>query len=92
MTRPLGTKLTPEVARELCLRAGSKAYVAGSVASLGSEYVLGLKAVNCRNGDTLAQEQTMAASKEKARRAGRSGLQTARRTGSGEFGLSPELY
>jgi eukaryotic-like serine/threonine-protein kinase len=65
MARPGSTKLTPEVARELCLRAGSKAYLAGSISSLGSEYVLGLKAVNCQNGDTLAQEQVTAASKEK---------------------------
>jgi serine/threonine protein kinase/tetratricopeptide (TPR) repeat protein len=65
MTRPPGTKLTPEVAREICLRASSKAYIAGSIDSLGSEYVLGLKAVNCQNGDTLAQEQVTAASKEK---------------------------
>ncbi|MFI5095184.1 MAG: protein kinase [Candidatus Acidiferrales bacterium] len=65
MTRPVGSRLTPEVARELCLRAGSKAYFAGSIGNLGSEYVLGLKAVNCQNGDTLAQEQVTAASKEK---------------------------
>jgi serine/threonine protein kinase/tetratricopeptide (TPR) repeat protein len=65
MTRPADTKLTPDVARELCQRAGSKAYIAGSIASLGSEYVLGLKAVNCQSGDTLAQEQVTAASKEK---------------------------
>jgi eukaryotic-like serine/threonine-protein kinase len=65
MTRPVGTKLTPELARELCLRRGSKAYIAGSVASLGSQCVLGLKAVNCQNGDALAQEQTTAASKER---------------------------
>ena len=65
MTRPVGTKLTPEVALELCQRAGSKAYLAGTIGSLGSEYVLGLKAVNCRSGDTLAQEQVTAASKEK---------------------------
>jgi serine/threonine protein kinase/Tfp pilus assembly protein PilF len=65
MTRPANTKLTPDVARELCQRAGSKAYLAGSIGSLGSEYVLGLKAVNCQNGDTLAQEQMTAASKEK---------------------------
>jgi eukaryotic-like serine/threonine-protein kinase len=65
MTRPPDTKLTPEVVRELCLRAGSKAYIAGSIASLGSEYVLGLKAVNCQNGDVLAQEQVTASSKEK---------------------------
>ncbi len=65
MTRPASTKLTPEVARELCQRAGSKAYVSGSIANLGSEYVLGLKAVNCQSGDTLAEEQVTAASKEK---------------------------
>src|SRR3984957_15630898 len=65
MTRPADTKLTPEVARELCQRAGRKAYLAGTIGSLGSEYVLGLKAVNCRSGDTLAEEQVTAASKEK---------------------------
>jgi serine/threonine protein kinase/tetratricopeptide (TPR) repeat protein len=65
MTRPAGTKLTPAVTQELCQRASSKAYIAGSVGSLGSEYVLGLKAVNCQNGDTLAQQQITAASKEK---------------------------
>jgi serine/threonine protein kinase/tetratricopeptide (TPR) repeat protein len=65
MTRPAGTKLTPDVARELCLRADSKAYLGGAIGSLGSKYVLELKAVDCRNGDTLAQEQVTAASKEK---------------------------
>jgi eukaryotic-like serine/threonine-protein kinase len=65
MTRPVNTRLTPEVTREVCLRTHSKAYIAGSIASLGSEYVLGLKAVNCQSGDTLAQRQVTAASKEK---------------------------
>jgi serine/threonine protein kinase/Tfp pilus assembly protein PilF len=65
MTRPPGTKLTPELARELCQRTGSRAYIAGSIGSLGSEYVLGLKAVNCQNGETLAQEQVTASAKEK---------------------------
>jgi eukaryotic-like serine/threonine-protein kinase len=65
MTRPADTKLTAEVTRELCQRAGSKAFIAGAIASLGSEYVLSLKAVNCQNGDTLAQEQVTAPSKEK---------------------------
>ncbi len=65
MTRPADTKLTPDVARELCQRADSKAYIAGAIASLGSEYVLALKAVNCQSGDTLAQEQVAAPSKEK---------------------------
>jgi len=65
MTRPAGTKLTPDVARELCQRAGSSAYLAGTIASLGSEYVLGLKAVSCQTGNTLAEEQVTASSKEK---------------------------
>jgi serine/threonine protein kinase/Flp pilus assembly protein TadD len=65
MTRPADTKLTPEATRELCQRAGSKAYISGSIASLGGEYVLGLRAVNCQSGDTLAEEQVTAASKEK---------------------------
>jgi DNA-binding winged helix-turn-helix (wHTH) protein/Tfp pilus assembly protein PilF len=65
MTRLPGTKLTPEVARELCVRAGSKAYIAGLIGSLGRDYVLALKAVNCQSGDTLTEEQVTAASKEK---------------------------
>jgi serine/threonine protein kinase/tetratricopeptide (TPR) repeat protein len=65
MTRPASAKLTPEVARELCLRTSSKAYLAGSISSLGREYVLGLKTVNCQSGDTLAQEQVTTASKER---------------------------
>jgi len=65
MTRPANTRLTTEVVREVCQRAGSKAYVAGSISSLGSQYVLGLKAVNCQSGETLVQEQVTAAAKEK---------------------------
>ncbi len=65
MTLPPDTKLTPDVGRELCQRAGSKAYIAGSIASLGSQYVLGLKVVNCQSGDTLAQEQVAVSAKEK---------------------------
>jgi len=65
MTRSADTRLTADVARELCQRAGSKAYVEGSIAALGSQYVLGLKAVDCQNDDTLAQEQVTAPRKEK---------------------------
>jgi hypothetical protein len=65
MTRPTNTPLTNDVVRELCQRAGSKAYIAGSIGSMGSQYVLGLKAVNCQSGDSLAEEQVTAASKEK---------------------------
>jgi eukaryotic-like serine/threonine-protein kinase len=64
MMRPAEAKITPDLARELCQRAGSKAYIAGWIGSLGSEYVLGLKAINCQSGDTLAEEQVTAASKE----------------------------
>jgi eukaryotic-like serine/threonine-protein kinase len=64
-TLQLMTKLAPDVARELCQRSGSKAYLAGAIGSLGSQYVLGLKAVNCESGDTLAQEQVTATAKEK---------------------------
>ena len=64
MTLPADAKLTAEVTRELCQRAGSKAYVVGAIGSLGSEYVLGLKAANCHTGDVLVQEQVTASSKE----------------------------
>jgi eukaryotic-like serine/threonine-protein kinase len=65
MTRPVGTHLTTDVTRELCQRAGAKAYLVGSIGTLGRRYLLGLKAVNCRSGDTLAEEQASVASKEK---------------------------
>jgi serine/threonine protein kinase/tetratricopeptide (TPR) repeat protein len=65
MTQPANTRLTPDVARELCQRANSKAYIAGSIANLGSQYVVGLEAVNCLTGSVLAQQQTTAAAKEK---------------------------
>jgi eukaryotic-like serine/threonine-protein kinase len=65
MTRPANTPLTPQIAREICQRENSKAYIAGAIASLGSEYVLELKAVNCRSGETLAQQQVTVTGKEK---------------------------
>ena len=64
MGRPAGDRLTPEVTREVCQRTGSKAMVTGSIASLGSQYVIGLKAVNCDTGDVLAEVQEQAAGKE----------------------------
>ncbi|MGC2300706.1 MAG: winged helix-turn-helix domain-containing protein [Acidobacteriaceae bacterium] len=65
MTRPVNTKLTPDIARDLCMRAGSKAWIGGAIGSLGSEYVLELRAVNCLTGDTLAREQVTADSRGK---------------------------
>jgi serine/threonine protein kinase/tetratricopeptide (TPR) repeat protein len=64
MAKPVTTKLTPDVARDLCQRAGSQAYIAGSIASLGSQYVIGVDAINCDTGDSLAEEQVTAANKE----------------------------
>jgi eukaryotic-like serine/threonine-protein kinase len=65
MNRPADTKLTPELAREVCQRSGGKAFIAGTIDSLGNAYVLGLQAVDCQSGDTLVQEQATAPSKEK---------------------------
>jgi tetratricopeptide (TPR) repeat protein/predicted Ser/Thr protein kinase len=64
MRRPVGDRLTPEVTREVCQRTGSKAMLTGSIAGLGSQYVIGLKAVNCNTGDVLAEAQEQAAGKE----------------------------
>jgi eukaryotic-like serine/threonine-protein kinase len=64
MGRPAGDKLTPEVTREICERTGSKAMLTGSIAGLGSQYVIGLKAENCESGDLLAEAQEQATGKE----------------------------
>jgi serine/threonine protein kinase len=64
MGKPADTRLTPEIAHELCQRAGGTAVLNGSITSLGSQYVLGLKAVNCHTGDLLAEQQFTAAGKE----------------------------
>ena len=64
MGRSAGERLTPEVAREVCQRTGSKATLTGWIAGLGSQYVIGLKAVNCNTGDLLAEEQEQSAGKE----------------------------
>jgi serine/threonine protein kinase/tetratricopeptide (TPR) repeat protein len=64
MGRSAGDRLTPEVAHEVCERTGSKAMLTGSIAGLGSQYVIGLKAVNCNTGDVLAEAQEQAAGKE----------------------------
>src|SRR5580693_3780758 len=64
MGQPTDKKLTPEIARDLCRRTGSKAYLSGTISSLGSQYVIGVNAVNCQTGDYLAQEQFTADGKE----------------------------
>src|SRR5437899_3303169 len=64
MGRAPGERVTRDVAQEICLRTGSKALLAGSVSRLGSQYMVGLEAVNCGSGDTLAKEQAQASTKE----------------------------
>ena len=64
MGKPVNEKLTPEIAREVCQRLGSKAYLTGSISSLGSQYVIGLSAINCQTGESLTQEQVTADRKE----------------------------
>jgi len=69
MAQPRDLRLTRELAGEVCQRTASTATIEGSIASLGSQYVLGLKAVNCHNGELLAEEQVTAAGKEQVLKA-----------------------
>jgi tetratricopeptide (TPR) repeat protein len=64
MGQPADVRLTPQVAREVCERTASAAVLDGSIASLGSQYVLGLRAKNCRTGNILDEEQVQTARKE----------------------------
>ena len=64
MGQPADAHLTPEIAREICERTSSAAVLEGSVASLGSQYVVGLRAKNCSTGDILDEQQVQAARKE----------------------------
>jgi len=64
MSQPNQARLTPGLAHEVCQRTDSAATVEGSISSLGSVYVLGLRAVNCRSGDLLSEEQVTASGKE----------------------------
>lgn len=65
MDKSQDAKLTPQITRDLCHRVGSKAYIGGSIASFGNDYVIGLDAINCTTGDSLAEEQVQAAGKER---------------------------
>jgi eukaryotic-like serine/threonine-protein kinase len=64
MGRSPDDRITSEVGREICQRDGIKAMLTGSIASLGNQYVLTIEAVNAANGESLAQEQAQANSKE----------------------------
>jgi serine/threonine protein kinase/Tfp pilus assembly protein PilF len=64
MAKPASSQLTPELAREVCERTGSAAVLEGSIASLGTRYVIALRAKNCGTGDVTYEEQVLAAKKE----------------------------
>jgi serine/threonine protein kinase/tetratricopeptide (TPR) repeat protein len=64
MGRPPDERLSNDVAREICMREGAKAMLAGSIASLGTHYVITLSAVNAQTGDVLAREESEAENKE----------------------------
>ena len=64
MGQPADARLTPAIARQICERTGSAAVLDGSIASMGSQYVLGLHATDCHTGKALAEEQVQAGRKE----------------------------
>jgi eukaryotic-like serine/threonine-protein kinase len=64
MGQPEDARLTPDIAQQICDRTASAAVLEGSIASVGSQYVLGLRAKNCRTGNVLDQEQAVAARRE----------------------------
>lgn len=64
MGRSAGERITMDTAREICERTGSTAVLAGSIGSLGSQYVIGLNAMNCASGDSFAREEMQASRKE----------------------------
>jgi eukaryotic-like serine/threonine-protein kinase len=61
---PPESKLTPKMASDLCQRLGSKVYLGGSISNLGNQYVVGVSAVNCQTGDSVAEQQVTANGKE----------------------------
>lgn len=69
MGKPAGTPLTEEISLEICQRTGSKVVLDGWIAKLGTQYVLGVRGINCRTGDHIADLQTNAASKEQVLKA-----------------------
>ncbi len=64
MDRPADTRMTNEVAREVCMRTNSKALMTGSIDSVGSHYLIGLRAIDCQTGDTLASAKSEAANQD----------------------------
>ena len=69
MGRSQNEQITRDVAQELCIRTGSKAFLLGSISNLGGQYVVGVDAISCSNGDTLAKQADEASSKQEVLKA-----------------------
>jgi serine/threonine protein kinase/tetratricopeptide (TPR) repeat protein len=67
--RPRDARVTEDVAREVCLRTGSKAMLSGSITRIGGHYALALQAANCRTGESLGSQLTEVDSREHILRA-----------------------
>jgi len=65
MKEPPDARLVPEIAKDLCVRVGSKVYIEVSITNFGNNYVIGLQAVDCSTGDLLAQQQVQETGKER---------------------------
>jgi tetratricopeptide (TPR) repeat protein len=91
MGRSPDERITSEVGREICQRDGIKAMLTGSIANVGSQYVITLEAVNAANGEALAQQQVQADSKEQVLNAVH-GASTSLRRELGESLASVQKY
>jgi eukaryotic-like serine/threonine-protein kinase len=69
MNKPKSEQLTQDVAREVCVRTDSRAVLAGSIVSVGSQYLIGLKAIDCQSGDVLANADATAENRDRVLKA-----------------------
>jgi serine/threonine protein kinase/Flp pilus assembly protein TadD len=91
MNHQAGSRITQDIAQEICQRTNSKALLAGSIASLGGHYLIGLKAINCRTGDSLGSTEGEAESREQVVKVLSEAANTLR-GGLGESLASVEKY
>jgi Tfp pilus assembly protein PilF len=77
--RPVDARVTSEIARDVCVREGEKATLEGSIARLGTTYLLSLQAINCQSGETIAREQVQAADNDEVVRALATAMMSMRR-------------
>ena len=69
MNRPASEKITRDVAREICQRSNSRALLTGSIVAVGNQYIIGLKALDCHNGDTISSAQAQAENRDRVLKA-----------------------